>query len=145
MGKTFDCAYWMDKKESNVTTENISAAVKRAAAALFYHMYKEIPIKRVDTHLLRIGGVCTLALFDCLEMHIQKWDVGKEKCSMSMSGKNFIVSQMEWQRLLSIASTLSTLQAMHFMTSQLTHFYQHFNIALITKCDPGSCLRQSDH
>ncbi len=38
-GKTFICAYWMDDTEYNVTAENISAAVKWAAAALSYPTY----------------------------------------------------------------------------------------------------------
>jgi hypothetical protein len=71
-GKTFICAYWMDDTEYNVTTENISAAMKRAAAALFYPTYKGIPVHRVDTHSLRIGGACALALSGYLDMHIQK-------------------------------------------------------------------------
>jgi hypothetical protein len=58
--------------EYNVTTENISAAVKQAAAALSYPTYKGIPVNRVDTHSLRIGGACALALSGYLDMHIQK-------------------------------------------------------------------------
>jgi len=71
-GKTFICAYWMDDTEYNVTTENISAAVKWAAAALSYLTYKEIPVDRVDTHSLRIGGACALALSGYLDVHNQK-------------------------------------------------------------------------
>jgi hypothetical protein len=71
-GKTFICAYWMDDTEYNVTAENISASVKWAAAALSYPMYKGIPISQVDTHSLRIGGACALALSRYSDMHIQK-------------------------------------------------------------------------
>jgi hypothetical protein len=35
-------------------------------------MYKGIPIEPVDTHSLRIGGACALALSGYLNMHIQK-------------------------------------------------------------------------
>jgi hypothetical protein len=62
----------MDDTEYNVTGENISAAVKRAAAALSYPTYNGIPIDRVDTHLLRIGGACALALSGYSDMQIQK-------------------------------------------------------------------------
>ncbi len=71
-GKSFICAYWMDDTEYNVTAENISAAVKQAAAALSYPTYKGIPINRFDTHSLRIGGACALALSGYLDINIQK-------------------------------------------------------------------------
>ncbi len=71
-GKTFIGAYWIEDTEYNITAENISAAVKRAAAALSYPTYKGIPVGRVDTHSLRIGGACALALSGYLDMQIQK-------------------------------------------------------------------------
>jgi hypothetical protein len=71
-GRTFICAYLMDGTEYNVTMENICAAVKRAAAALSYPTYNRIPVDRVDTHSLRIGGACVLALSGYLDMHIRK-------------------------------------------------------------------------
>ena len=70
--KTFICAYWIDGKRYNVTDDNISKAVKRAAATLHYPLYRGIPIDRIDTHSLRIGGACALALNGFSEMHIQK-------------------------------------------------------------------------
>jgi hypothetical protein len=70
-GKTFISAYWMDDTEYNGTTENISAAVEWAAATLSYPTYKGFPIHPVDTHSLRIGGACALALSSYLDMHIQ--------------------------------------------------------------------------
>jgi hypothetical protein len=70
--KTFICVYWMDDTEYNVTAENISAVVKWAAGALSYPTYKGVPVNRVDTHSLRIGGACTLALSGYLDMHIHK-------------------------------------------------------------------------
>jgi hypothetical protein len=71
-GKTCICAYWIDDTEYYVTAENISAAVKRAAAALSYPMCKGISIDWVDTHSLRIGGARVLTLSGYSDMHIQK-------------------------------------------------------------------------
>jgi hypothetical protein len=70
--KTFICAYWMNGQAYNVTDNNISKALKRAAATLQYLLYQGILIKRIDTHSLRIGGACALALNGFSEMHIQK-------------------------------------------------------------------------
>jgi hypothetical protein len=61
----------MDGQAYNVTDNNISKALKRAAATQ-YPLYQGIPIERIDTHSLRIGGACTLALNGFSEMHIQK-------------------------------------------------------------------------
>jgi hypothetical protein len=68
----FVCAYWMDGQAYNVTDDNISKALKRAAATLQYPLYQGIPIEQIDTHSLRIGGACALALNGFSEMHIQK-------------------------------------------------------------------------
>ena len=62
----------MDGQAYNVTDNNISKALKRAPAILQYLLYQGIPIKRIDTHSLRIGGACALALNGFSEMHIQK-------------------------------------------------------------------------
>jgi hypothetical protein len=62
MNKTFICAYWMDGQAYNVTDDNISKALKRAAATLQYPLYRLILIKQFDTHSLRIGGARPLAL-----------------------------------------------------------------------------------
>jgi hypothetical protein len=70
--KTFICAYWMDEQAYNVIDDNISKALKQATATLQYPLYRGIPIKRIDTHSLRIGGACALALNGFSEMHIQK-------------------------------------------------------------------------
>jgi hypothetical protein len=70
--KTFICAYWMDGQVYNVTDNNISKALKRAAATLQYPLYQGILIKQIDTHFLCIGGACALALNSFPEMHIQK-------------------------------------------------------------------------
>jgi hypothetical protein len=62
----------MDEETYNVTDYNISKALKQATATLQYPLYQGIPIKRIDTHSLQIGGACTLALNGFSEMHIQK-------------------------------------------------------------------------
>ncbi len=56
----------------NTTAEDISTALKRATTMLQYPLYRGIPIKSIDTHLLQIGGACALALNGFSEMHIQK-------------------------------------------------------------------------
>ncbi len=71
-GKTFICAYWMDNEAYNVMADDISAALKRATTSLQYLLYRGIPIERIDTHSLRIGGACALALNGFSEMHNQK-------------------------------------------------------------------------
>ncbi len=70
--KTFICAYWHKTKQHNVTAEDISQSLKVAAAALNYPSLRGIPIKHIDTHSLRIGGACALALSGFSDMHIQK-------------------------------------------------------------------------
>jgi hypothetical protein len=64
----------MDEQAYNVTDNNISKALKRATATLQYPLYQGIPIKRIDTHSLQIGGACTLVLNGFSEMHIQKME-----------------------------------------------------------------------
>jgi hypothetical protein len=62
----------MDGQAYNVTDNNISKALTRAAATLQYPLYQGIPIKRIDTHYLCIGGACALALNGFSKMRIQK-------------------------------------------------------------------------
>ncbi len=69
--KTFICAYYMDGQKYNATAEDISTALKRSTTMLKYPLYRGIPIKRIDTHLLQIGKACALALNGFSEMHIQ--------------------------------------------------------------------------
>ncbi len=49
---------WMDGQAYNVTDDNISKVLKRAAATLQYLLYQGIQIKQIDTHSLRIGRAC---------------------------------------------------------------------------------------
>jgi hypothetical protein len=70
--KTFICAYWLDNEAYNVTADNISTVLKQVTTTLQYPLYQGIPIERINTHSLRIGGACTLTLNGFSEMHIQK-------------------------------------------------------------------------
>ena len=51
--KTSLSAYWFDGKRKDVTADNMSAELIFAATALNYPYLKGIPVKIVDTHLLR--------------------------------------------------------------------------------------------
>jgi hypothetical protein len=62
----------MDGQAYNAKAEDISTALKRAMTMLQYPLYRGIPIERIDTHLLQIGGACALALKGFSEMHFQK-------------------------------------------------------------------------
>ena len=70
--KTFICAYWHKGVQHNITAEDISSSLKWKGKVLDYPALRAIPIRRIDTHSLRIGGACALALSGFLDMHIQK-------------------------------------------------------------------------
>jgi hypothetical protein len=70
--KTFLSTFWMDGVRLDVTAENISRALKSAAAELQYPTSKGIPIERINTHSLRSGGANALALAGYSDMQIQK-------------------------------------------------------------------------
>jgi hypothetical protein len=100
----------MDGQAHNVTDDNISKALKRAAATVQYLLCQGIPIKRIDTHSLHIGRAYALALNGFSEMHIQKWADREATRSKSMCARNFTASQMAWQRLQSNALNSSMSQ-----------------------------------
>ena len=56
---------------ANVTDKMISYAVKFAASMLSYEL-RGIPLDRVDTHSLRAGGACALALAGYRDRDIRK-------------------------------------------------------------------------
>ena len=62
----------MDGVRLDVTAENISRALKSAAAELQYPTTKGILIKRINTHSLRSGGTNALALAGYSDTQIQK-------------------------------------------------------------------------
>ena len=60
-GNAFLYAYWDKFGLGNVTDNNVRFAIKFAARMLDYEA-RGIPLDRVDTHSLRSGGACALAL-----------------------------------------------------------------------------------
>jgi hypothetical protein len=69
---TFLSKFWMDGVRLDVTVENISRALKSAAAKLQYPTTKGIPIDRINTHSLCSGGANALALAGYSDNQIQK-------------------------------------------------------------------------
>ena len=65
-------AYFVNGKRCDVTDKDIREGVKTAAKALNYLGTRGIPVERVDTHSLRIGGACALALAGYTDTQIQK-------------------------------------------------------------------------
>ena len=65
-------AYWENGVRCDVTDQDIRDAVKWAAADLDYPCNRGIPVDRIDTHSLRIGGACALALAGYSDTQIQK-------------------------------------------------------------------------
>ncbi len=71
--KTFLSAYYNDKgQHRDVTNEDVSIALKAAAATLDYPIAKGIPINHIDTHSLRSGGTIALSLAGYSDAQIQK-------------------------------------------------------------------------
>ncbi len=62
----------MDGVRLDVTAENISRALKSAAAKLQYTTTKGIPIDRINTHSLHSGGANALSLAGYSDTQIQK-------------------------------------------------------------------------
>jgi hypothetical protein len=69
---TFLSTYWMDGVHLDVSAENISRALKSAAAELQYPTTKGISIKRINTHSHRSGGINALTLVGYSDTQIQK-------------------------------------------------------------------------
>lgn len=65
-------AYFADGKAKFVTDQHIREAIKRAATALMYPTTRGTPISLINTHSLRIGGACALALAGYSDTQIQK-------------------------------------------------------------------------
>ncbi len=71
--KTFLSAYYDDMgKQSNITNEDVSRALKSAATVLDYPTAKGIPIDRINRHSLRSGGANALSLAGYSDTQIQK-------------------------------------------------------------------------
>ena len=54
--------YWMEGKRKYINADNTSAALKFETTALNYPSLKGVPIDRVDTHSLILGGANELSL-----------------------------------------------------------------------------------
>ena len=65
-------AYWEGDTRKDVTDKDIRDSLKWAAECLNYPTERGIPIELVDTHSLRIGGACALALSGYSDTQIQK-------------------------------------------------------------------------
>ena len=70
--RMFLSADWEGDIRHDMTAENMSRALKGAAAALEYSTVKGIPIQRINTHSLRSGGANALALAGYSDTQIQK-------------------------------------------------------------------------
>jgi hypothetical protein len=71
--KTFLSTFYdAARKRRDITNENITAALKRAATVLDYLITKGIPIECIDTHSLRSGGANALSLAGFSDTKIQK-------------------------------------------------------------------------
>ena len=65
-------AYWEGTTRCDVTDRDVRDSLKWAAECLNYPSERGIPIALVDTHSLRIGGACALALLGYSDTQIQK-------------------------------------------------------------------------
>jgi hypothetical protein len=70
--KKFLSSYWVKGARTDIMAEHISRALKSAATELQYLTSKGIPIARINTHSLRIGGANALALAGYSDTQIQK-------------------------------------------------------------------------
>ena len=69
----------MEGKRKYLNADNMSAALKILTTALNYPSLKGIPIDRVDTHSLRLGGANALSLTGYSDRYIKKWEDGEGK------------------------------------------------------------------
>jgi len=64
--------YFDNGNKRYITDKDIRAAVKNAATALDYQNTRGIPLSHINTHSLRIGGACALALAGYDDVQIMK-------------------------------------------------------------------------
>ena len=69
---TFMSAYFVDGERHDLSDKDMREGLKWAAAELDYPAERGIPIERVDTHSLRMGGANALALAGYSDTQIQK-------------------------------------------------------------------------
>lgn len=70
--ETMLSAYFIDGVKYHVTYDDIKAGLKWAATTLDYPNTRGIPLSLINTHSLRIGGACALALAGYSDTEIQK-------------------------------------------------------------------------
>ena len=63
---------WTEGTRKYLNADNMSASFKLTTSTLNYPSLKGIPIYRVDTHSLRLGGANTLLLAGYRDIDIQK-------------------------------------------------------------------------
>ena len=68
----FLSAVFQDGVRRDISDKMVRGALKLAAAALEYPMTRGIPIDRIDTHSLRIGGANALSLAGYSDLELQK-------------------------------------------------------------------------
>ncbi len=79
--------YFDDGKKKFVSDNDIHVGLKEAATVLGYPE-RGIPIDRIDTHSLRIGGANALSLVAGLTGISKSWDNGVARLSRSTFGNN---------------------------------------------------------
>jgi hypothetical protein len=71
--KIFLSAYFDEENsQQDITNEDVSRALKMAAAVLNYPTARGIPVDCIDTHLLCSGGANALSLAGYSDTQIQK-------------------------------------------------------------------------
>lgn len=65
-------AYWEDGEKCYLHNQDMSGALKWAVKELDYLGRRGIPVERIDTHSLCVGGACSLALAGYSDTQIQK-------------------------------------------------------------------------
>jgi hypothetical protein len=71
-GSIFLSAVYTNSVRDNISDKDVQAALKMAAVPLDYPMARGIPVERIDTHSLHIGGANGLSLAGFSDQQIQK-------------------------------------------------------------------------
>jgi hypothetical protein len=84
---TYLSAVFEDGVRTDVLAKDVSAGLKMAAAALDYPASRGIPIDKIDTHSLRIGGANALSLAGYTNRQIQKMGRWRGETLWNTSGR----------------------------------------------------------
>ena len=112
----FICAYWDAVGQGNVTDDQIRYAVKFAAGKLQYPQ-RGMDLGRMDTHLLRSGGVCALKLAGYDEVEIRKMGRWAPKSNAFLE---YIQSQLSTS-LIGMVTTMRNIQRFSNMEGAATN------------------------